>query len=62
VSSPQQRWLDTEPFTHPGDITVHPVEDCEVCVELGSWADCEDSVEWVVRHRDLWEANRAREA
>jgi hypothetical protein len=56
--SPQQRWLALPSFTHPGDIRQHPVEDCEVCVRLGSWADCEDSQEWLVEHRRLWDAYR----
>lgn len=38
---------------HPGDIRTHPLEDCPVCQELGDWASCEDSVEWLTAHSQL---------
>lgn len=39
----------------PGDIRTHPLEDCPVCQELGDWATCEDSMEWLEAHGRLQE-------
>ena len=38
---------------HPGDIRTHPLEDCPVCQELGDWASCENSLEWIEAHEAL---------
>jgi len=35
------------------DIRSHPLEDCPVCQELGDWASCEDSIEWIEAHEEL---------
>jgi hypothetical protein len=49
-------------FEFPGDIRSHPLEDCPVCQELGSWADCDDSLEWLDAHRTLQEVREAPES
>lgn len=40
---------------HPGSIREHPLEDCPVCQELGDWATCENSIEWIEAHQALRE-------
>jgi hypothetical protein len=55
------RRYDRTVANHPGDIRSHPVEDCPVCQELGSWADCEDSLEWIEAHEALREIRGADE-
>lgn len=37
------------------DIRSHPLEDCPVCQEIGDWANCEDTVEWIEAHETLRE-------
>lgn len=47
---------DRKGFEFPGDIRTHPLEDCPACTELGDWATCEDSIEWLSAHRAQAEA------